>query len=61
LQHVDMRRDERALLLGVDVGEDGQAEFLAQIVEDGQRSLQAGAALAGQRGPVRLVVARLVD
>ena len=53
--------DDAALLLVVDVGQQRQAELLAQIGKDRQRRVEPGPALAGQRGAVRLVEAGLVD
>ncbi len=61
LQYVRMRRDQRALLFGMHIGEDRQAEFPAQIVEYRHGRFEASAAPARKAGAVGLVVARLVD
>ena len=45
----------------MDVGEDRQIEFLANVGEDGKRLFEAKAALAGKAGAVRLVEGGLVN
>ena len=61
LEDVDDRRDDRALLALVDVGEDRHAELAPEIGEDRQRRVEPHAALAGETGAVRLVEGGLVD
>jgi len=45
----------------VDVGEDGQAEGVANLRKDGQGVVEAGAAVRGGAGAVGLVEGGLVD
>ncbi len=61
LQHVDDRRDLRALLDRVHVGEHRQAGGLTNLCEHGQRGLQAQSAFGRQAGAVGLVEAGLED
>ena len=61
LQDVDDLGDLGALLALVNVGEDGDAQPLAEIGEDRQRLVETEAALARETGAVGLVERRLVD
>ena len=61
MQHVDDGRDGRALRRLVHVGDDREAKRLADLREHRQRRVEPDAALARERGAVRLVEGGLVD